>query len=65
MTTWMRLYLAHQRDFYVFTKARRTLGIWLNSPHPSREVREACELAVNKGYGIFMALWEEPAPKAS
>jgi hypothetical protein len=152
----MRLYLAHQSDFYAFTKAPRTLGIWLHSPHPSREVslqdawqdldallsssaapsplraeaadwtyptaadqgghaisaasaerllhsiqqvdrhqvasyvehrsaeltpeelnsgterllayltrlREACELAVSKGYGIFMALWEEPAPKA-
>jgi hypothetical protein len=156
MTTCMRLYLAHQSDFYAFTKAPRTLGIWLHSPHPSREVslqdawqdldallsssaapsplraaaadwtyptaadlgghaisaasaerllhsiqqvdrqqvasyvehrstelspeelnsgterllayltrlREACELAVSKGYGIFMALWEEPAPKA-
>jgi hypothetical protein len=153
----MRLYLAHQSDFYAFTKAPRTLGIWLHSPHPSREVslqdawqdldallsssaapsplraeaadwtypaaadqgghaisaasaerllhsiqqvdrqqvasyvehrsaeltpeelnsgterllayltrlREACELAVSKGYGIFMALWEESAPKAS
>ena len=28
-------------------------------------LREACELAVSKGYGILMALWEEPAPKAS
>jgi hypothetical protein len=28
-------------------------------------LREACELAVSKGYGIFMALWEESAPKAS
>jgi len=156
MTTCMRLYLAHQSDFYAFTKAPRTLGIWLHSPHPSREVslqdawqdldallsssavpsplrpaaadwtyptaadqgghaisaasaerllhsiqqvdreqvasyveqrsteltpeelnsgterllayltrlREACELAVSKGYGIFMALWEESAPQA-
>ena len=38
MTTCMRLYLAHQSDFYAFTKAPRTLGIWLHSPHPSREV---------------------------
>jgi hypothetical protein len=28
-------------------------------------LREACELAVSKGYGIFMALWEESTPKAS
>ncbi len=168
MTTCMRLYLAHQSDFYAFSKAPRTLGIWLHSPHPSREVslqdawqdldallagaaaapsplrpeaadwtypaaadqgghaisaatterllhsiqkldrdqvaayverrwtaqtlpsanvgeptpeelsagtetllgyltrlREACELAVSKGYGIFMALWEEPSTKTS
>lgn len=167
MTTCMRLYLAHQSDFYAFTRAPRTLGIWLHSPHPSREVslqdawqdidalltgtnatpsplrpeaadwtypsaadqggyaisaatterllhsiqkldrnqvaayverrwaaqsppsgnaaeltteelntgtetllgylarlREACELAVSKGYGILMALWEESPPKA-
>ncbi|HSE47258.1 MAG TPA: hypothetical protein VLB12_06800 [Gemmatimonadales bacterium] len=57
MTTGMRLYLAQQSDFYVFTKAPRTLGIWSNSPRPSRTVGEACELAVKKGYGIFMALW--------
>jgi hypothetical protein len=101
----MRLYLAHQSDFYAFTKAPPLQDAWQDldallsssaAPWPLRpeaadwtyptaadqggyaistasperllyltRLREACELAVSKGYGIFMALWEEPAPTAS
>jgi hypothetical protein len=52
MTTCMRLYLAHQ------------FGTERLLTHLTR-LREACELAVSKGYGILMALWDEPAPKGS
>jgi hypothetical protein len=48
MTPCMRLYLGHQSAFYAYLT----------------RLREACELAVSKGYGIFTALWEEPAPRA-
>jgi hypothetical protein len=60
MTTCTRLYLTCQ---WVASYDERE-GAERLLTHLTR-LREACELAVSKGYGILMALWEEPAPKAS
>jgi hypothetical protein len=38
MAICMRLYLAHQSDFFAFSRAPRTLGIWLRSPHALPDV---------------------------